>query len=107
MLSRRCPFGGQQDIELAIGASHTIAVYLLPKLLAHLIDEWPKLHIHVTSGSTNEVLHALTTHQISVGLIEAPAFRPDLKIETFGQDDLTLIVHPAHRWAKKSVLRAA
>jgi len=106
-LAALAPFGGQEGIELAIGASHTIAVYLLPNLLAHLIDEWPKLRIHVMSGSTNEVLHALTTHQVSVGLIEAPAFRPDLKIETFGEDELTLIVHPAHRWANKSVLRAA
>ena len=106
-LAALAPFGGQQGIELSIGASHTIAVYLLPKLLAHLIDEWPKLRIHVSSGSTNEVLHALTAHQISVGLIEAPAFRPDLKIETFAEDELTLIVHPAHRWANKAVLRAA
>jgi hypothetical protein len=25
------PFGGQEGIELSIGASHTVAVYLLPK----------------------------------------------------------------------------
>jgi DNA-binding transcriptional LysR family regulator len=101
------PFGGQEGIELSIGASHTIAVYLLPKLLPRLVSEWPKLHIHVMSGSTNEVLHALTTHQIAVGLIEAPAFRPDLKVEVFGEDDLTLIVRPDHRWVKKPLLRAA
>jgi len=100
-------FGGQQGIELTIGASHTIAVYLLPKLLAPLMEEWPKLRIHVMSGSTNEVLHALTSHQIVLGLIEAEAFRPDLKIETFGEDELALIVHPSHRWAKKSVIKAA
>jgi DNA-binding transcriptional LysR family regulator len=58
-------------------------------------------------GSTNEVLQALTTHQIGIGLIEAPAFRPDLKIEVFGEDELTLIVRPDHRWAKKRLLRAA
>jgi len=101
------PFGGQEGIELSIGASHTIAVYLLPKLLPQLVNEWPKIHVHVMSGSTNEVLHALTTHQIAVGLIEAPAFRPDLKVEVFGEDDLTLIVRPDHRWIKKPVLRAA
>jgi len=101
------PFGGQEGVEVSIGASHTIAVYILPKLLSRLVSEWPKLRIHVTSGGTNEVLHALTTHQIAVGLIEAPAFRPDLKIETFGEDELTLIVRPDHRWIKKPLLRAA
>jgi DNA-binding transcriptional LysR family regulator len=101
------PFGGQEGIELRIGASHTIAIYLLPKLLPRLVGEWPKLRIHVLGGSTNEVLQALTTHQISVGLIESPAFRPDLKTEVFGEDELALIVRPDHRWTKKPVLRAA
>jgi DNA-binding transcriptional LysR family regulator len=100
-------FGGQEGAELSIGASHTIAVYLLPRLLPHLIREWPKLGIHVVGGSTNEVLQALTTHQISVGLIEAPAHRPDLKIELFGQDELSLVVRHDHRWAKKHTVRAA
>jgi DNA-binding transcriptional LysR family regulator len=101
------PFGGQEGIDLRIGASHTIAIYLLPKVLPRLVSEWPKLRIHVIGGSTNEVLHGLTTHQISVGLIESPAFRPELKTEVFGEDELALIVRPDHRWTKKSVLRAA
>jgi DNA-binding transcriptional LysR family regulator len=101
------PFGGQEEMELTIGASHTIAVYLLPKLLPQLMNEWPKLKVHVLGGNTNEVLQALTTHQIGVGLIEAPAFRPDLKVEQFGEDELALIVRPDHRWAKKASLRAA
>lgn len=101
------PFGGQEGVELSIGASHTIAVYLLPKLLSELLREWPKLRIHVMGGSTNEVLQALTSHRIGAGLIEAPAFRPDLKIEVFDEDELTLIVPPDHRWARKPVLKAA
>jgi DNA-binding transcriptional LysR family regulator len=101
------PFGGQEGIEISIGASHTIAVYLLPRLLLPLQKEWPKLRIHIMGGSTNEILHALTMHQIGIGLIEAPAFRPDLKIEVFGEDELTLIVRSDHRWADKTELRAA
>jgi DNA-binding transcriptional LysR family regulator len=101
------PFGGQEGAELSIGASHTIAVYLLPKLLKSLLRDWHNLRIHVTGGSTNEVLHALTDHQIAIALIEAPAHRPDLKIEVFGEDELVLIVRPDHRWAKKQTVRAA
>jgi DNA-binding transcriptional LysR family regulator len=101
------PFGGQEGAELSIGASHTIAVYLLPKLLTQLLREWPRLKIHVIGGSTNEVLQALTAHQIAIGLIEAPAHRPDLKVEVFGEDELTLIVRPDHRWASKGTINAA
>ena len=101
------PFGGQEGAELTIGAAHTIAVYMLPSLLPQLVREWPRLRVHLVGGSTNEVLQALVKHQISVGLIEAPAHRPDLKIEVFGEDELTLIVRPEHRWAKKPAVSAA
>jgi len=101
------PFGVQEGVELNIGASHTIGVYLLPKLLPMVIREWPKLRIHIVSGSTTEILNALATHQVSIGLIEAPGRRPDLKIEQFLEDELCLILPPAHRWTKKACLRAA
>jgi DNA-binding transcriptional LysR family regulator len=101
------PFGVQEGAELTIGASHTIGVYLLPKLLPQILREWPKLRIHVVTGSTSEVLNALVNHQISIGLIEAPAHRPDLKIERFFEDELCVILPPNHRWAKKTILRAA
>ena len=101
------PFGGLEGVELSIGASHTIAIYLLPRLLPRLLHEWPKLNIHVTGGSTNEVLQALTSHRVGIALIEAPAHRPDLKVEAFGEDELALIVGPEHRWAKKSEVKAA
>jgi DNA-binding transcriptional LysR family regulator len=101
------PFGGQEGVELSIGASHTIAVYLLPQLLPQLLHEWPRLRIHVVGGSTYDVLQALTKHQIGIALIEAPAHRPDLKIEPFEQDELALIARPEHRWTKKAIVRAS
>jgi DNA-binding transcriptional LysR family regulator len=101
------PFGVQEGLEINLGASHTIGVYILPKLLPRLLRDWPKLRVHVAIGSTSEVLNALVTHQVSIGLIEAPAHRPDLKIEQFMEDELCLILPPSHRWAKKTVLRAA
>jgi DNA-binding transcriptional LysR family regulator len=94
-------FGASEEIEIYVGASYTIAAYLLPKLLPVLLRSWPKVHIHMIAGSTTEVLQALTSHRISLGLIEAPAFRPDLKVEPFGQDQLTLIAPACHRWASR------
>jgi DNA-binding transcriptional LysR family regulator len=100
------PYGVQEGAELNIGASHTIAVYVLPKLLPQILRDWPKLRVHVVSGSTIEVLNALANHQVSLGLIEAPAHRPDFKIEPFMEDELCLILPPNHRWARKTILRA-
>jgi DNA-binding transcriptional LysR family regulator len=101
------PFGGQERVELNIGASHTIAVYILPRILPQLMQAWPHLKIHILGGRTHDVLQALTSHQIGIALIEAPAYRPDLKIEAFGEDELTLIVRPDHRWTKKPLIKAS
>jgi DNA-binding transcriptional LysR family regulator len=98
------PFGGLEGAELNVGASHTIADYLLPTLLPQLLRKWPRLRAHLTSGSTTEVLQALALHQIGIALIEAPAHRPGLRIEAFAEDELTLIVAPDHRWAKREVI---
>ena len=106
-LAALASFGVQQGVEVYVGASHTVGVYLLPKLLPKLVAEWPKVRIHVIIGSSTEVLSALANHQIAIGLIEAPAHRPDLKIERFMSDELCLILSPRHRWAKKSCLKAA
>jgi hypothetical protein len=38
------------------------------------------------------MLQALTAHQIAIGLIEAPAHRPDLKVESFAKDELALLL---------------
>lgn len=106
-LAALAPFGVQEGAEVSIGASHTIGVYLLPALLPQLVADWPKLRIHIVNGSSSEILNALASHQVSIGLIEAPAHRPDLKIERFMEDELCLILSPKHRWAKRAFLRAA
>jgi DNA-binding transcriptional LysR family regulator len=95
------PFGAQEEVEIGVGASHTLAVYLLPKLLPPLLKTWPMLRIHILAGSSSEVLEAVTAQRISLGMIEAPAFRPDLKIEAFGEDELSLIVPAKHPWAER------
>jgi hypothetical protein len=43
-----------------------------------------------SAESSIEVLNALANHQVSLGLIEAPAHRPDFKIEHFMDDELCL-----------------
>jgi DNA-binding transcriptional LysR family regulator len=101
------PFGAEEEIEIGVGASYTLAVYLLPKLLPPLLKSWPNLRIHVVAGSTSEILQAISARRVSLGMIEAPAFRPDLKIESIGQDELTLIVPANHPWAHRRSIAPA
>lgn len=106
-LAALVPLGAQEGGELSIGASHTLAVHVLPVLLPDLIRDWPKLKIHIMSGTTHEVLQCLIAHKTAIALIEAPAYRPDLRIEAFDEDEITLIVRSDHRWAKTGFVRPA
>jgi DNA-binding transcriptional LysR family regulator len=94
---------GEQAGELAIGASQTIAQYLLPNFIAGFIKAYPRIRIAARSGNTEAMLDALVAHQIHLALIEGPDQRKDLNIEPFFQDHMVLVVPTNHQWADQEV----
>ena len=94
---------GEQAGELAVGASQTIAQYLLPNFIAGFIKAHPRIRIVARSGNTEAMLDALLAHQIHLALIEGPDRRKDLNIEPFFQDHMVLVVPTNHEWADQEV----
>jgi DNA-binding transcriptional LysR family regulator len=94
---------GEQAGELAVGASQTIAQYLLPNFIAGFIKARPRIRIVARSGNTEAMLDALVAHQIHLALIEGPDRRKDLNIEPFFQDHMVLVVPTNHEWADQEV----
>ena len=94
---------GENGGELALGASQTIAQYLLPQLLAAFLHAHPRVRITAGSGNTDAVLENLLTSKIQIALIEGPESRPGLRIEPFMDDRLVLVVPPGHEWAGQDV----
>lgn len=94
---------GEQAGELAVGASQTIAQYLLPNFIAGFIEAHPRIRIVARSGNTEAMLDALVAHQIHLALIEGPDRRKDLNIEPFFQDHMVLVVPTNHEWADQEV----
>lgn len=85
---------------LALGASTTIAQYLLPRMLGEFLRSHPRIHPTMVSGNTEQIVEALTQQKIALGLIEGPARSRDIKCEPFMEDELVLIVSAAHEWAE-------
>ena len=85
---------------LALGASSTIAQYILPRLLGEFSREHPRVHATMISGNTEQIIEALEEQKIELGLIEGPARSRDVKTEPFLDDELVLIVAAAHEWAE-------
>jgi DNA-binding transcriptional LysR family regulator len=94
---------GEQAGELALGASQTIAQYLLPKLVAGFRHTNPKVRITVRSGNTDEVLETLLAREIQLALIEGPEQRKDVHVEPFMEDHIVLVVPASHDWANREI----
>lgn len=78
--------------ELKLGASTTIAQYVLPPLLAGFIKKFPQVSLSLTNGNSREVEAALQAHSIDLGLVEGVLRLPNLKYTTFLEDELVAVV---------------
>lgn len=83
--------------ELKLGASTTIAQYVLPPLLASFIEKFPQVNLSLMSGNSREIETALQEHRIDLGLVEGIVRLPNLKYTDFLEDELVAIVHPGSR----------
>jgi LysR family transcriptional regulator, transcriptional activator of the cysJI operon len=94
-------FRGQVQGRLAIGASLTIAQYVLPRLLGPFLRQNPQLEVGVTTHNTELVIEDVVERRCAVGLIEGPARRRDVTLEPVLEDELVVIAPPAHEWAEQ------
>ena len=92
--------------ELRLGASTTIAQYVLPRILGAFLRQYPHVHLSLTSGNTEHIVEAVAEEKVMLGIIEGPAMRRDVKTKRMVQDEMVLIVNPMHPWAaNKAPLR--
>jgi len=82
---------GELRDRLALGASTTIAQYLLPRLLAGYLEQHPKIELAVTSGNTEQIVRQLLHRHIQLGLTEGPVSTSDLKVEPFLEDEIVVV----------------
>jgi DNA-binding transcriptional LysR family regulator len=87
--------------ELRLGASTTVAQYLLPRILGAFLKQYPHVRMSVVSGNTEEIAEAVAEEKVALGIIEGPAMRRDVKTEPMAPDELVLIVNPGHAWAQR------
>ncbi len=77
--------------ELKVGASTTIAQYVLPQVLARFTARFPEVKVSLASGNSEQVEAALARHDTDLGLVESSARHPGFHYEPFIPDELVLI----------------
>lgn len=91
---------GEVSGKLRLGASTTVAQYVLPRILGAFQRQHPRVQLSVISGNTEHMVEALAEGKIDLGIIEGPAMRRDIKTEKLLEDRMVLIVAAGHEWVE-------
>jgi len=86
---------------LRVGASTTVATYLLFPYLARFRKVNPGVELRVSSANTRAIARALVERRLDIALVEGPVQHPNIEVVRWREDELVVIVPPTHRLAAK------
>jgi len=90
--------------NLIVGASQTIGIYLLPKILALFAQNYPQISLKIQVNSTRIIAKNVLNREIDIAVVggEIPnELKKDLRVENFVEDELSLIIAKSHPFATK------
>lgn len=104
MEKRVAELSGAMGGPLLLGASTTIAEFILPQILGEFKARYPQVRAHLTVANSENIVNRVADHSLDLGLIESPTNLPTVHIEVVCEDELVLICAPGYTFAKlKSV----
>ncbi|RTL56626.1 MAG: LysR family transcriptional regulator [Sphingobacteriales bacterium] len=86
---------------LKLGASTTVALYILPKVLSIFHEQHPNLTISLLNRNTEIVLDALLNKEINLGIIEEKGQLTNVSYLPFITDEVVAVCSRQSIWAKK------
>ena len=86
---------------LILGASTTIAEYMLPELLGDFKAKHPEVTIRLKVANTDGIVSQVENNDIDLGVVEAPVNNKNLVVEECRTDQMVLIVPPGHALEKE------
>ena len=90
---------GLHNGSLRIGASTTIATYMIPRYLGAFHRAYPGVDLHLISANTRDIAEQMVEQDIDIGLVEGPVDDKNLVAEPWRTDVMKLIVAPDHAFA--------
>jgi DNA-binding transcriptional LysR family regulator len=95
---------GQEAGPLLIGASTTIAEFLLPKILGEFKSRHPAVVPQLVVANSEVVQTRVAQRTLDLGFIEGDSHLPTLATEVCCDDELQVVCAPSHALAKQTVL---
>ena len=91
---------GEMRGPLLVGASTTIAEFMLPKVLGEFNAMYPQVRARLIVANSESIENRVAEHTIDLGLIEAPAKLGGLTSQICCEDELRVICAPDYPLAE-------
>ena len=95
---------GEIGGSLMIGASTTIAEFMLPGILGEFKSTYPNVRSRLVVGNSESIETRVMEHTIAIGFIESLSHEPNLECEVCCDDELVVICHPRFPLARHKEL---
>lgn len=96
---------GDMSAPLSLGASTTIAEYMLPVLLRGFKDKHPEVNLRLKVSNTEGIVSMVENSMIDLGIVEAPVTNKNLVVEICKLDQLVVVMQPDHPLAGRKTVR--
>jgi len=92
---------GDVSGALTLGASTTIAEYMLPSLLSGFTKKFPDIQLRLKVSNTEGIVSMIENSMIDLGIVEGPVTNKNLLVEMCRVDNLVVIVPFGHELASR------
>ncbi len=91
--------------NIGIGASTTLAQYVLPKILALFKKAHPAIHFTFISGNSEFIEQQIKNQKIDIALVEGNSHHPQIMYEPFVKDEIVLVTRTAGKLTQKGEIK--
>ncbi|HZX58160.1 MAG TPA: LysR family transcriptional regulator [Mucilaginibacter sp.] len=89
--------------HLRLGASTTIALYILPSILSGFQREYSNVHVQLVNRNSEYILNALLNHEVDIGIIEVDNKLTTVSYKPFMSDEVIPVCSANSPLAGKSL----
>ena len=92
---------GEISGALTIGASTTIAEYMLPAMLGEFKNRYPDINLRLKVSNSEGIVSMVEQNVIDLGVVESPVNNKNLIVEVCHDDQLVVVAAPDHDLVKR------
>jgi len=105
--TRLAEMTGQMRGPLLVGASTTIAEFMLPPILGEFNSHYPQVRSRLTVANSETIEHRIAENSLDIGLVESESRLPGLLSEVCCDDELQVICAPDYPLVKFAEIEPA